>query len=307
MKDKNNVATINAINNIMTHAEKTQAEKRKSYIPIEQLKPFSDNPYKVTDNEEMERLIESIKENGILSPLIVRPLRGNDFEVISGHRRLYASKKAGLKEIPAFVYSVNRDEAAVILVDSNLHREHILPSEKAFAYKLKTDALNHQGKRADLTLEQVAPKLSTEVVAEQENTSKDTVKRYIRLTNLIPELLDLVDEGKIALIPAVELSYLDEEQQYLLLGTIEEEERTPSLSQAVRMKKLCQSGELSEDRITEILQEDKANQKPMFKVPMERLQKFAPNVNRQQLEDFVMKACEHYFRYLKRQKDREAR
>lgn len=307
MKDKNNVAAINMINNIMTHAEKTQAEKRKSYIPIEQLKPFSDNPYKVTDNEEMERLIESIKENGILSPLIVRPIRGNDFEVISGHRRLYASKKAGLKEIPAFIYSVNRDEAAVILVDSNLHREHILPSEKAFAYKLKTDALNHQGKRADLTLEQVAPKLSTEVVAEQENTSKDTVKRYIRLTNLIPELLDLVDEGKIALTPAVELSYLDEDQQYSLLGSIEEEERTPSLSQAVRMKKTSQEGLLTDDAIRNIMLEEKANQKLMFKVPLERLQKFAPKANKKQLEDFVMKACEHYSKYLKRQRDRDSR
>lgn len=302
MKDKNNVAAINMINNIMTHAEKTQAEKRKSYIPIEQLKPFSDNPYKVTDNEEMERLIESIKENGILSPLIVRPIRGNDFEVISGHRRLYASRKAGLKEIPAFIYSVDRDEAAVILVDSNLHREHILPSEKAFAYKLKLEAMKHQGK----TSCQVGTR-TDEDIAENTSDSARQIQRYIRLTNLIPELLDLVDNGKIALTPAVELSYLDEEQQYSLLGTIEEEERTPSLSQAVRMKKLCQLGELSNDRITEILQEDKANQKLMFKVPMECLQKFAPKANKKQLEDFVMKACEHYYRYLKRQKDREVR
>lgn len=298
MKDKNNVAAINMINNIMTHAEKTQAEKRKSYIPIEQLKPFSDNPYKVTDNEEMERLIESIKENGILSPLIVRPIRGNDFEVISGHRRLYASKKAGLKEIPAFIYSVNRDEAAVILVDSNLHREHILPSEKAFAYKLKLEAMKHQGK----TSCQVGTR-TDEDIAENTSDSARQIQRYIRLTNLIPELLDLVDDGKIALTPAVELSYLNEEQQYSLLGTIEEEERTPSLSQAVRMKKLCQSGELSDDKITEILQEDKANQKPMFKVPMECLQKFAPKANKKQLEDFVMKACEHYKRYLQRKRE----
>lgn len=302
MKDKNNVAAINMINNIMTHAEKTQAEKRKSYIPIEQLKPFSDNPYKVTDNKEMERLIESIKENGILSPLIVRPIRGNDFEVISGHRRLYASKKAGLKEIPAFIYSVNRDEAAVILVDSNLHREHILPSEKAFAYKLKLEAMKHQGK----TSCQVGTR-TDEDIAENTSDSARQIQRYIRLTNLIPELLDLVDDGKIALTPAVELSYLDEDQQYSLLGSIEEEERTPSLSQAVRMKKLCQSGELSDEKITEILQEDKANQKLMFKVPLERLQKFAPKANKKQLEDFVMKACEHYYRYLKRQKDREVR
>ena len=299
MKDKNNTASINAMNNLFDGIE---AEKRKSYIPIDKLKPFLDNPYKVTDNEEMERLIESIKENGILSPLIVRPIRGNDFEVISGHRRLYASKKAGLKEIPAFIYSVNRDEAAVILVDSNLHREHILPSEKAFAYKLKLEAMKHQGK----TSCQVGTR-TDEDIAENTSDSARQIQRYIRLTNLIPELLDLVDDGKIAFTPAVELSYLDEEQQYSLLGTIEEEERTPSLSQAVRMKKLCQSDELSDDKITEILQEDKANQKPMFKVPMECLQKFAPKANKKQLEDFVMKACEHYYRYLKRQKDREAR
>lgn len=295
MKDKNNTASINAMNNLFAGME---AEKRKSYIPIDKLKPFSDNPYKVMDNEEMERLIESIKENGILSPLIVRPLRGNDFEVISGHRRLYASKKAGLKEIPAFVYSVNRDKAAVILVDSNLHREHILPSEKAFAYKLKLEAMKHQGK----TSCQVGTR-TDEDIAENTSDSARQIQRYIRLTNLIPELLDLVDDGKIALTPAVELSYLNEEQQYSLLGTIEEEERTPSLSQAVRMKKLCQSGELSDDKITEILQEDKANQKPMFKVPMECLQKFAPKANKKQLEDFVMKACEHYKRYLQRKRE----
>lgn len=300
MKDKNNTASINAMNNLFAGIE---AEKRKSYIPIEQLKPFSDNPYKVTDNEEMERLIESIKENGILSPLIVRPLRGNDFEVISGHRRLYASKKAGLKEIPAFIYLVNRDEAAVILVDSNLHREHILPSEKAFAYKLKLEAMKHQGKHIESTSTQVGQKLSVEKVAVESSDSRSQIQRYIRLTNLIPELLDLVDDGKIALTPAVELSYLNEEQQYSLLGTIEEEERTPSLSQSVRMKKLCQSGELSDDKITEILQEDKANQKPMFKVPMECLQKFAPKANKKQLEDFVMKACEHYKRYLQRKRE----
>lgn len=304
MKDKNNTASINAMNSLFAGIE---AEKRKSYIPIDKLKPFSDNPYKVTDNEEMERLIESIKENGILSPLIVRPIRGNDFEVISGHRRLYASKKAGLKEIPAFIYSVNRDEAAVILVDSNLHREHILPSEKAFAYKLKLEAMKHQGKHIEPASTQVGQKLSVEKVADESSDSRSQIQRYIRLTNLIPELLDLVDNGKIALTPAVELSYIDEEQQYLLLGTIEEEERTPSLSQAVRMKRMSQEGLLTDDVIRNIMLEEKANQKLMFKVPLERLQKFAPKANRQQLEDFVMKACEHYSKYLKRQRDREAR
>ena len=301
MKDKSNTAAINAINNMLAGIE---YEKKKSYIPIERLKPFSDNPYMVTDNEEMEQLTESIKENGILSPLIVRPVKGDNFEVISGHRRLYASKKAGLKEVPAFIYSINRDEAAVILVDSNLHREHILPSEKAFAYKLKVDALNHRGERTDLTLCQVGTKLHTdEQVAENADDSARQIQRYIRLTHLIPKLLDLVDEGRIALTPAVELSYLSEEQQYSLLDAIEEEDRTPSLSQAVRMKKLNQSGELTDDRITEILQEEKANQREMFRMPMERLQKAVPNIKPNQLEDYVLKACEHYKRYLQKKRE----
>lgn len=302
MKDKSNTAAINTMNNMLAGIE---SEKKKSYLPIERLKPFSDNPYKVTDNEEMERLTESIKENGILSPLIVRPIRGDNFEVISGHRRLYASKKAGLKEVPAFIYSINRDEAAVILVDSNLHREHILPSEKAFAYKLKADALNHRGERTDLTLCQVGAKLHTdEQIAENADDSARQIQRYIRLTHLIPKLLDLVDEGRIALTPAVELSYLSEEQQYSLLDAIEVEDRTPSLSQAIRLKKLDQSGELTDDRISEILQEEKANQREMFKIPMERLKTVIPKkYDDKKIEEFVMKACEHYKRYLQRQRE----
>ena len=277
-------------------------------IPVSKIRPFEGNPYKVLDNDEMNTLICSIQEQGILTPIIIRPIENTDeYEVISGHRRLHATVKAGMKEVPAFIYAVTRDEAAIMLVDSNLHREHILPSEKAFAYKLKAEALKHQGKRSDLTLVQVAPKLSTEQIGEIENISKDTVKRYIRLTYLIPELLELVDEEKIALTPAVELSYLTDEEQYSLLGTIEEEDRTPSLSQAVRFKKLSQAGELSDESIETIMQEDKANQKPMFKVSMERLQKVAPKVKDKDFEDFVLKACEHYYRYLQRQRNRDAR
>lgn len=210
---------------------------------------------------------------------------------------------AGMKEVPAFIYAVTRDEAAIMLVDSNLHREHILPSEKAFAYKLKLDALKHQGK----TSAQVGQKWSVEQVAEESSDSRSQIQRYIRLTYLIPELLDLVDEEKIALTPAVELSYLTDEEQYSLLGTIEEEDRTPSLSQAVRFKKLSQAGELSDESIETIMQEDKANQKPMFKTPMEKLQKVAPKVKDKDFEDFVIKACEHYYRYLQRQRNRDAR
>ncbi len=274
-------------------------------IPVEKIHPFEGNPYKVLDNEEMNLLIESIQQQGILTPIVVRPLENtkDKYELISGHRRMRASQKAGLETVPAFIYAVSRDEAAIMLVDSNLHREHILPSEKAFAYKLKLDALKHQGK----TSMQFAQKLSVEVVGESAGESKDQVRRYIRLTYLIPELLELVDEEKIALTPAVELSYLTDEEQYALLDAIELEERTPSLSQAVRFKKLSQTGELSYEDIETIMQEDKANQKPMFKVSMERLQKVAPKVKDKDFEDFVLKACEHYYRYLLRQSDRDSR
>ena len=274
-------------------------------IPVSKIHPFEGNPYKVLDNDEMNNLICSIQEQGILTPIIIRPIENTDeYEVISGHRRLHATVKAGMKEVPAFIYAVTRDEAAIMLVDSNLHREHILPSERAFAYKLKMEAMNRQGYRSDLTCGQVGHK-SRDGVSETESGRQ--VQRYIRLTYLIPELLELVDEEKIALTPAVELSYLTDEEQYSLLGTIEEEDRTPSLSQAVRFKKLSQAGELSDESIETIMQEDKANQKPMFKTPMEKLQKVAPKVKDKDFEDFVIKACEHYYRYLQRQRNRDAR
>ncbi|MBQ1967183.1 MAG: ParB/RepB/Spo0J family partition protein [Clostridia bacterium] len=278
-------------------------------IPVSKIHPFEGNPYKVLDNDEMNSLICSIQEQGILTPIIIRPIENTDeYEVISGHRRLHATVKAGMKEVPAFIYAVTRDEAAIMLVDSNLYREHILPSEKAFAYNLKLEAIKRQGERTDLTSDQVGRKLeSAELIANKSDDSKTQVRRYIRLTNLIPELLELVDEEKIALTPAVELSYLSDEEQYSLLGTIEEEDRTPSLSQAVRFKKLSQAGELSDESIETIMQEDKANQKPMFKVSMERLQKVAPKVKDKDFEDFVLKACEHYYRYLLRQRDRDSR
>ena len=276
-------------------------------IQVEKIHPFEGNPYKVLDNDEMNTLIGSIQEQGILTPIIIRPIENTDeYEVISGHRRLHATVKAGVKEVPAFIYAITRDEAAIMLVDSNLHREHILPSEKAFAYKLKLEAIKRQGERTDLTSRQVVGKFeSADLISETESGRQ--VQRYIRLTYLIPELLELVDEEKIALTPAVELSYLTDEEQYSLLGTIEEEDRTPSLSQAVRFKKLSQAGELSDESIETIMQEDKANQKPMFKVSMERLQKVAPKVKDKDFEDFVLKACEHYYRYLQRQRNRDAR
>ena len=275
-------------------------------LDISKLHPFEGHPYKVLDNEDMEALVESIRTQGVLTPLCVRQMEDDAYEIISGHRRLHACKKAGIGTVPALIYSLDRNAAAIALVDSNMHREHILPSEKAFAYKLKMDALSRQGQRTDLTSRQVVGTFeSADLISETESGRQ--VQRYIRLTYLIPELLDLVDEEKIALTPAVELSYLTDEEQYSLLGTIEEEDRTPSLSQAVRFKKLSQAGELSDESIETIMQEDKANQKPMFKVSMERLQKVAPKVKDKDFEDFVLKACEHYYRYLQRQRNRDAR
>ena len=282
-------------------------------IPTEKIHSFEGHPYKVLDNEEMELLTESIKEQGILSPIIVRPIEETEkeYEVISGHRRLHAAVKAGMKTVPALIYAISRDEAAIMLVDSNLHREHILPSEKAFAYKLKYEALKSQGKRNDLTSGHPVPKSddnrTMSVIGENVGESYKTVQRYIRLTNLIPELLDLVDEGKIALTPAVELSYLTDEQQYALLSTIEEEERTPSFSQAVRFKKLSQSNELGTEQIETIMQEDKANQKETIKFPLEQLQQFSPRADKKELEEFVLKACEYYRKYLIKLRDRDAR
>ena len=279
----------------------------KKNIPIEKLRPFENHPYKVQDNEEMKHLAESIKMHGVVSPIIVRPKENteDEYEIISGHRRVMACRKAGITEVPALVVSLDRDAAAIVLVDSNLHREHILPSEKAFAYKMKAEALAHQGFRADLTSVQVAPKLATEQIAEDAGTSKDTIKRYIRLTNLIPEILQYVDDGRIAFTPAVELSYLNEQEQYDLLEQVELNDCTPSLSQACRFKKLSQEQGLTPEVIAAVMSEEKANQREMFKVPMERIRQYIPNANAKQAEDFVLKACEHYRRYLIRQRDRE--
>ena len=281
----------------------------KKNIPIYQLHPFENHPYKVQDNEEMERLTESIMQHGVLTPIIVRPLENttDEYEIISGHRRVMASQKAGITEIPALIVSLDRDAAAIVLVDSNLHREHILPSEKAFAYKLKAEALAHQGFRADLTSVQLAPKLATEQIAEDAGTSKDTIKRYIRLTNLIPEILQYVDDGRISFTPAVELSYLTDQEQYDLLDQMELNDCTPSLSQACRFKKMSQAHGLTPESIGEIMSEEKANQREMFKVPMERIRQFVPKANAKQTEDFVLKACEHYHRYLIRLRNRDER
>ena len=285
----------------------------KKIISIDKLHAFENHPYKVQDNEEMKALSESIKIHGIVSPVIVRPLENatDEYEIISGHRRVMASRKAGITEVPALVVSLDRDAAAIVLVDSNLHREHILPSEKAFAYKMKADAMAHQGWRSDLTSGQLVPKSddnrTTAQIGADMGDSYKTVQRYIRLTNLIPEILQYVDDGRISFTPAVELSYLNEQEQQDLLEQIEQSDCTPSLSQACRFKKISQGEGLTPEVIAEIMEEEKANQKEMFKVPMERIRHYVPNANAKQAEDFVLKACEHYRKFLVRQRNRDER
>ena len=276
--------------------------KKPVAIPVEKLRPFAGHPFKVKDDEEMNTLIESIQTQGILSPLIVRPIENTDeYEVISGHRRLHAAQKAGITEVPALIYALDRDAAAIAVVDSNLHREHILPSEKAFAYKLKMEALSHQGKRTDLTSDQVGPKLTAAAISESDSASQ--VKRYIRLTYLIPEFLEKMDQGEIALSVGVELSFLDESSQREVLEQCAINDCTPSYSQAWRMHKADREGALTKATIQTIMSEEKANQRETVKIPTEKLRKYAPNADAKQLEDFILKACDHYRRYLIRQHD----
>jgi ParB family chromosome partitioning protein len=283
--------------------------KKPVAIPVEKLRPFAGHPFKVKDDDEMNTLIESIQTQGVLSPLIVRPIENTEeYEVVSGHRRLHAAQKAGITEVPALIYALDRDSAAIAVVDSNLHREHILPSEKAFAYKLKMEALSHQGKRTDLTLSQLATKLDTATeIGNCSGESRDTVYRYIRLTHLIPELLDLMDEGKIALMVGEALSYLGDKEQYAVLEQCEMNDCTPSYAQAVEMKKRYQDGNLTADNISEILSREKANQRETIKISTEKLRKYAPNADAKQLEDFILKACEHYRKFLIRQRNRDER
>ena len=283
--------------------------KNMQKLDVTKLKEFENHPYKVKHDDEMEMLIESIKEHGILSPIIVRPLENGEYEIISGHRRLFASKRAGLTEVPALIVEMDRDNTAIALVDSNLHRDNILPSEKAFAYKLKMEAMSRQGYRSDLTSGQLVPKLddnrTSAEIGEAYGESYKTVQRYIRLTYLHPQLLEYVDEGRIAFTPAVELSYLNDIEQQDLIQTIESEDCTPSLSQAVRMKKLSQQGLLDDDKILEIMSEEKANQKERIKIPTEKLRKYFPrDFSASQIEDAIIKMCEAQYRKKQQQKER---
>ena len=280
--------------------------KQISIIPIAKLHAFEGHPYKVLDNEEMNDLIESIQDNGILTPLLVRPLEGtkDEYEVISGHRRLHAAQKAGMRTIPAFIYPLDRDAASVLLVDSNLHREHILPSEKAFAYKLKLDALNHQGR----TSGQVGQKWSRDQVSETE--SGRTVQRYIRLTELVPPLLNLIDEGRMAISVGVELSFLDRDSQEYIAEVIERDEITPSYSQAARLRK--ESGAYDSydffDQIEEIMGEEKPNQKEQIRLRREDFSKYFPrHYTEQQIKEDIIAGLDLLHRQRVRDRDRGAR
>lgn len=266
--------------------------------------PFEDNPFKIQNNSEMEMLIDSVKENGILIPIAVRPKDGK-YEILSGHRRIYACKVAGIETVPAIIRELTKDEAVIFMVDSNLQREGLLPSEKGFAYKMKLEAMKHQGR----TSAQLGQKLtSVQQIADNTSDSRTQIQRYIRLTNLEKPLLDMVDEGRIALTPAVELSYLLPEEQKDLIETIESEDCTPSLSQSVRMRKLSADGLLTMDKIFEIMTEVKGNQIEVLKIPTDRVRRyFNPDTTYKQMEDYIVKALEHYTRYLKRQRDRDSR
>ena len=281
-------------------------------LPITSLRAFEEHPYKVIDNEEMEQLVRSINNNGVLTPIIVRPLVNGEYEIVSGHRRLFACQKLGITAIPAIVKELSREDAILEMVDSNLHREHILPSEKAKAYKMKMDAMKRQGERTDLTLSPMATKSAIDSAAEigsAAGESRDQVFRYIRLNLLIPELLDMVDEGRIAFRPAVELSHLQEQEQYDLLTTIESEDATPSLSQAIRLKRLSQEGKLDMDTIFNIMTEEKPNQKETVKIQREKLDKyFGRNVSVPQIEATILRLLENErIRQLKKRSEREDR
>lgn len=278
-------------------------KKRAANIRTDKLRTFEGHPFQVLDDEDMNSLTESIKAQGIISPLIVRPIENTDeYEVVSGHRRLHAAVKAGLTEVPALIYPLDRNEAIIAVVDSNLHRERILPSEKAFAYKMKIEAMKAQGKRTDLTLSQAATKSDTAAeIGKARNESRDQVFRYIRLTHLVPELLQKVDEGVIALSPAVELSYLSEEQQNILLDAISLNDCTPSHTQSIRMKKAAQQGTLSSDSIYEIMAEEKANQAERISFKVQDLKAFFPkNYTQKQMTDTILKLLYDYNRKLER-------
>ncbi|MBQ5865887.1 MAG: ParB/RepB/Spo0J family partition protein [Oscillospiraceae bacterium] len=273
---------------------------RAEYLPIDKLRPFDGHPFQVKDDAEMDQLVFSVLTQGLLTPITVRATDTDEYEVISGHRRLRACQKAGIETVPALIYSMDRDAAIIALVDSNLHREHLLPSEKAHAYKMKMDAISHQGASC-----QLGTKLrSDEIIGSSTGESARQVQRYIRLTNLIPDILQMVDQGRIALTPAVELSYLTESEQQDLLETMESEDCTPSLSQSQQLKKLSQSGELDMDRIFELMRQPKANQEEKLRFDMKDIRRYFPkNYSTEKIQQTILRLLEKYERNWRRNRD----
>ena len=296
----------------MEENREVKREKVRS-IPIEQIEDFPEHPFKIQNDEQMQKLIESIQDYGVITPVVARRIGEERYELISGHRRKYACKRLGIDRLPVIVRDLSRDEAVISMVDSNLQREHILPSEKAFAYKMKMEAMKRQGARTDLTSSPMGTKLRTdEIIASESGESRNQIQRYIRLTELTSELLELVDQGRIAFRPAVELSYLTEDEQRDLWETIDSEEVTPSLSQAIRMKELSKEGNLDMDTIFAIMREEKPNQKEQVKIPMDRFSKYFPRGTPQKrIESVIFDALELYYREQERQRhrssDRDAR
>ena len=299
--------SLKGADDIFSTEESRQEQQREQVqqIPIGELFPFKNHPFKVLDDESMQRTVESVEQYGVLSPLIARPRPEGGYEIISGHRRQHAAQLAGLETLPVIVRNMDDDAAVLLMVDSNLQRENILPSERAFAYKMKLEALKNQGARSDLTSVQVAPKLSTEKIGEEVGMSKDNVKRYIRLTNLVPELLDMVDEKKIAFNPAVELYYLDESQQRDFLEAMNDTQNAPSLSQAQRLKKLAQEGHFSYDVAFAVMGEEKKDELDKVVIKNDTLRKYFPrSYTPKQMEDTIIKLLEQWQRKQQRQNER---
>ena len=305
--DSGNLA-LKGLDDLFSTEENRQEEQREQVqqIPIDALHPFTNHPFKVLDDEAMTRTVESIAQYGVLAPLIARPRPdGDGYEIISGHRRQYAAKLAGLDTLPVIVRQMSDDAAVILMVDSNLQRENILPSERAFAYKMKLEALKNQGARSDLTSVQVAPKLSTEKIGEEVGMSKDNVKRYIRLTNLVPELLDMVDEKKIAFNPAVELSYLDEAQQRDFLEAMQDTQNAPSLSQAQQLKKMAQQGEFSYEKAFDVMGQEKKSEKDTVTIKNETLRKYFPrSYTPKQMEEKIIQLLDAWQKKQQRRNER---
>lgn len=291
----------------MTEVKDDIKREKVRIIPIHLIDDFPDHPFQVKDDDGMAQLVSSIEMNGVLNPVILRRKEGDRYEIIAGHRRKYACSKLDIRHIPAIVRELSRDEAVIEMVDSNIHREHILPSEKAKAYKMKMDAMKQQGKRNDLTSSPMGTKLRTdEIIAQEAGESRNQIQRYIRLNELTPELIEFVDEGKIGLRPAVELSYLREDEMRDLVDFIDDEDVFPSHAQTIRMRALSKDGKLDTETIREIMLEEKPNQKPRIKIPMERIERYFPTgTSQQQMEDIIVKALAMY--HQRQRSNRDAR